>query len=329
VANRLNFNTSQFAQVKVNRIKRWRDQEYTDDAWGNLIGKRVGLGKLQTFTYDCENRLVRAETMVNSQVHSVGTYWYDSLGRRVGKTSEIDGRIEHKHFLWQGLRMLREETPGQSSLYIYEPGSYAPLARVDQVEGEAGQKLYYFHTDQIGTPLEMTNVDGQIVWQATYKAWGEIESLAVSEVEQNLRFQGQYFDDETGLHYNTFRYSDPEVGRFLTQDPIGLAGGRNLYGYSVNPIVWGDPLGLSCEGLSGKYTPTEKANLPSWVAESFTDGKYQTVVTTKDIYAYRVYGGNAKSGGAFVSTSPASSRIQAKSIMRYCLSGKTPASLKQ
>jgi RHS repeat-associated protein len=245
-ANRLNFNTSQFDQVKDNRIKRWRDQEYTYDAWGNLIEKRVGLGKLQTFTYDCENRLVRAETMVNSQVHSVGTYRYDSLGRRVGKTSEIQGRTEHKHFQWRGLRMLREETPWQSSLYIYEPGSYAPLARIDQSEGEDQRKLYYFHTDQIGTPLEMTDVDGQIVWQATYKAWGEIESLAVGEVEQNLRFQGQYFDDETGLHYNTFRYYDPEVGRFITQDPIGLLGGSNLYAFAPNTNVWIDPWGLSC-----------------------------------------------------------------------------------
>jgi RHS repeat-associated protein len=183
--------------------------------------------------------------MVNSQVHSVGTYRYDSLGRRVGKTSEIAGKTEHKHFLWQCLRMLREETPGQSSLYIYEPGSYAPLARFDQSEVEPEQKLYYFHTDQIGTPLEMTDVDGQIVWQATYKAWGEIESLAVSEVEQNLRFQGQYFDDETGLHYNTFRYYDPEVGRFTTQDPIGLLGGNNLYQYADNPMRWVDPWGLS------------------------------------------------------------------------------------
>ena len=115
-ANRPNFNTSQFDQVKDNRIKQWRDQEYTYDAWGNLIEKRSGFSKLQTFTYDCENRLVRAETMVNSQVHSVGTYRYDSLGRRVGKTSEINGKTEHKQFLWQGLRMLREESPGQSSL---------------------------------------------------------------------------------------------------------------------------------------------------------------------------------------------------------------------
>jgi RHS repeat-associated protein len=147
--------------------------------------------------------------------------------------------------------MLREEQPGQSSLYIYEPGSYAPLARVDQSEGEE-QKLYYFHTDQIGTPLEMTDADGSIVWQATYKAWGSIEALAVNEVEQNLRFQGQYFDDETGLHYNTFRYYDPEVGRFITQDPIGLDGGVNIYQYALNPTQWLDPLGLSCSSDSRK-----------------------------------------------------------------------------
>ena len=142
--------------------------------------------------------------------------------------------------------MLREETPWQSNLYIYEPGSHAPLARVDQSEGEAERKLYYFHTDQIGTPLELTDVEGQIVWQATYKAWGEIETLVVGEVEQNLRFQGQYLDDETGLHYNTFRYYDPEVGRFITQDPFGLSGGYNLYRYAPNPLGWIDPWGWNC-----------------------------------------------------------------------------------
>ncbi|WP_205870357.1 RHS repeat domain-containing protein, partial [Pseudomonas viridiflava] len=226
-----------------------------------------GLAKWQTFTYDCENRLVRAETMLNSQLHSTGTYQYDSLGRRVGKQSETNGQIQHKRFLWQGLRMLREESPGQSSLYIYEPGSYAPLARVDQREGEAENKVYYFHTDQIGTPLEMTDIDGQIVWQATYKAWGSLEALTVSEVEQNLRFQGQYFDEETGLHYNTFRYYDPEVGRFITQDPIGLSGGFNLYQYTPNPISWADPWGwmpfwkpLKPDGMGHHPFPRAHAN---------------------------------------------------------------------
>jgi RHS repeat-associated protein len=140
--------------------------------------------------------------------------------------------------------MLREETPGQSILYLYAPGSYAPLARVDQAEGE-GQKVYYFHTDQIGTPLELTDSQGEIVWQATYRSWGVIEQLKVNEVEQSLRFQGQYSDSETGLHFNTFRSYDPESGRFITQDPIGLEGGFNLYQYAPNPVGWIDPKGLA------------------------------------------------------------------------------------
>jgi RHS repeat-associated protein len=164
----------------------------------------------------------------------------------VAKQAEINGEAEQKRFLWQGLRMLREETPGQSILYLYEPGSYAPLARVDQVEGE-GQKVYYFHTDQIGTPLELTDSEGEIVWQATYRSWGEIEQLTVNGVEQNLRFQGQYFDRETALHYNTFRYYDPALGRFVTQDPVGLFGGDNLYQYAKNTQSWIDSLGLACD----------------------------------------------------------------------------------
>ncbi|MNF58291.1 putative deoxyribonuclease RhsC [compost metagenome] len=134
---------------------------------------------------------------------------------------------------------------------------------MDQEEG-GEQQLYYFHTDQIGTPLEMTDREGQIVWQATYKAWGAVEKLAVNDVEQNLRFQGQYFDDETGLHYNTFRYYDPEVGRFVTQDPIGLLGGDNLYQYAINAVRWIDPLGwYNGEGVRdlGKYHASHEHTL--------------------------------------------------------------------
>jgi RHS repeat-associated protein len=261
-ANRLNFNSRQFDHVKDNRLKQWRDQEYTYDAWGNLIEKRTGHSRLQTFSYDFENRLVRAETYTQGRLESTGTYRYDSLGRRVGKTSQVNGTEEHKRFLWQGLRMLREESPRQSSLYLYEPGSYAPLARVDQAEGEE-QKRYYFHTDQIGTPLEMTDAQGQIVWQATYRAWGTIEALVVNQVEQNLRFQGQYFDDETGLHYNTFRYYDPEVGRFITQDPIGLLGGDNLYRYAPSPVSWADAIGLT--PCSIKYGELDALGRPTGV----------------------------------------------------------------
>lgn len=73
-----------------------------------------------------------------------------------------------------------------------------------------------------------------------------IQSLVVNEIEQNLRFQGQYFYNETGLHYNTYRYYDPAVGRFFTQDPLSIDDGMNQYVYVLNPILWMDPLGLSC-----------------------------------------------------------------------------------
>ncbi len=93
-------------------------------------------------------------------------------------------------------------------------------------------------------------------WAASYKAWGNVLrvempqataaiALAPTEQLQLLRFQGQYFDVETGLHYNRFRYYDPDCGRFVSQDPIGLTGGNNLYQYAPNPGGWIDPLGLS------------------------------------------------------------------------------------
>ncbi|MDU8600064.1 RHS repeat-associated core domain-containing protein, partial [Pseudomonas syringae] len=285
--NRLNFNTSRFDRVKDNRIKKWSNHEYKYDAWGNLVEKIVGIVRWQTFTYDCENRLVKTETMANSQVESTSNYQYDSLGRRVGKQWEIKGKTDQKRFLWQGLRLLREESPGQSSLYLYEPGSYAPLARVDEKEGEAENKVYYFHTDQIGTPLEMTDAEGQIVWQAKHRPWGAVEKLVVNEVEQNLRFQGQYFDVETGLHYNTFRYYDPEIGRFITQDPIGLSGGDNLYQYAPNPNGWVDPFGL-CKSSSGgakgtgavddtiKALPAPRQIDASWSASTYKKGGLMT-----------------------------------------------------
>ena len=96
-------------------------------------------------------------------------------------------------------------------------------------------QAYYFHTDALGTPKEVTNSTGQIVWQADYKAWGEIDLYRVHQIDQPLRFQGQYADDETGLYYTTFHCYDPHSGRFTTQDPIGLAGGLNLYQYAPNP----------------------------------------------------------------------------------------------
>ena len=176
-------------------------------------------------------------------------YVYDALGRRTEKQHiSPDGKPYNRtKFLWDGMRLAKESRPeGTSSLYIYsDQGSYEPLARVDKAGKEGPNRILYFHTDVNGAPEEMTDSDGKIVWETGYQVWGNtIQEKDHGRVEQNLRYQGQYLDRETGLHYNLHRYYDPDVGRFIVTDPIGLRGGLNLYAYAPNPLGWIDPLGL-------------------------------------------------------------------------------------
>jgi len=103
---------------------------------------------------------------------------------------------------------------------------------------------YYYHNDHLGTPQVMTDETAVVVWQANYSPFGKAD-LLVESVTSNIRFPGQYFDAETNLHYNYFRDYDPEIGRYIQSDPIGLAGGINTYAYvSGNPINEIDPNGL-------------------------------------------------------------------------------------
>lgn len=160
-------------------------------------------------------------------------------------------------FLWDGMRLAQENRPeGISSLYIYsDPGSYEPLARLDKAGKEGPNRILYFHTDVNGAPEEMTDSNGKIVWETGYQVWGNtIQEKDHGGVEQNLRYQGQYLDRETGLHYNLHRYYDPDVGRFMVTDPIGLRGGLNLYAYAPNPLTYIDPLGLcKLRGSNGRF----------------------------------------------------------------------------
>ena len=148
----------------------------------------------------------------------------------------------------------------RQSLYLYtDKGSYEPLARIDR-NGNQEEHIYYFHTDLNGLPEELTDEAGEIVWECSYQLWGKpIQEIAHTEIQQNLRYQGQYLDRETGLHYNIFRYYDPDTGRFTQPDPIGLLGGYNLYQYAPNALTWIDPWGLAFS--SGKGTHTANATL--------------------------------------------------------------------
>jgi len=113
---------------------------------------------------------------------------------------------------------------------------------------------YYYHTDQIGMPKELTNEDGRLCWLGSYTGWGKLKSeqKLVEGIHQPFRLQNQYADEETGLHYNFFRYYDPNVGRFTQLDPIGLAGGENLYRFEASMQNAVDPLGEDCQEYSSR-----------------------------------------------------------------------------
>ncbi|WP_339483685.1 RHS repeat-associated core domain-containing protein, partial [Pseudomonas sp. RL_5y_Pfl2_73] len=115
----------------------------------------------------------------------------------------------------------------------------------------------WYQCDHLGTPMELTDEHGDIAWTGVYKAWGlakeqRSETAKRTDIRNPLRFQGQYYDVETGLHYNRYRYYDPQVGRFIGKDPIGFAGGLNVYAYGPNPVEWVDPFGLA---KSGRWQP--------------------------------------------------------------------------
>ena len=335
--------------MRDNLVRVYEDKRYFYDGHGRLIQKLSRKHTAQAFEWDEESRLIAATTTrrpgTEHETTQTTRFDYDAIGRRVAKHDAFGTTV----FIWEGMRLI-EERRGQSVIsYVYEPGSYVPLARLD-AQGQAteqgglgitqdvelkntpetiatsachisagGKKyhqsqqpaandaeaqywealdtqtgtaqktgteaklcdVYYFHTDQAGLPQELTNAQGQLVWQANYKTWGstvseewEVKSLAGQQVhsldqgdiptqedgkQQNLRFQGQYLDRETGLHYNTFRYYDVDIGRFVCPDPIGLGGGINLGSYSPNPLSWIDPWGWACKSAFSGRRGTAKA----------------------------------------------------------------------
>ncbi len=116
------------------------------------------------------------------------------------------------------------------------------LAMADRATGA----VYTFHNNELGTPELMTDSTNTVVWEGISRPFGETAVNSGSTVVNNFRFQGQYYDAETGLHYNGQRYYDPKTGRYLSPDPIGLAGGVNPYVYVGNdPVNLIDLLGLA------------------------------------------------------------------------------------
>jgi RHS repeat-associated protein len=185
-----------------------------------------------TYVYDFSNQLIS----VSQGATQVGEYTYNGAGQRIKKVSQTETRIFHYDL--RGHLIAETNQSGQMlAEYIYLGDQLLAMIK-------PGELVYYFHNDHLGTPQVLTDDTGAIVWKAVYTPFGEA-APSIQTVENPFRFPGQYYDQETGLHYNYFRYYNPQTGRYITPDPIGLEGGINLFAYTENnPINFVDPLGL-------------------------------------------------------------------------------------
>jgi RHS repeat-associated protein len=182
--------------------------------------------------YDLSNQMVQ----VLNNSNQVAAYTYNGAGQRIKKVTQTETRIFHYDL--RGHLIAETNQSGQTiGEYIYLGDQLLSMIK-------PGESVYYFHNDHLGTPQVLTDDSQTIAWKAVYTLFGEAVP-SIQTVENPFRFPGQYYDPETGLHYNYFRYYNPQTGRYITPDPIGLEGGINLFAYTDNnPSRFIDPSGL-------------------------------------------------------------------------------------
>jgi RHS repeat-associated protein len=232
------------------------------------IGIRRGPNGETRYHYNSCDMLVRCETPQGDWQAA-----YDPLGRRTFK-SFGGKRVE---FYWDTDRLAAEvRQDGSLRIYIYADAfAMTPLLFVEyktvDADPDSGNR-YFLFANHISTPIRVEDEQGSVVWSARIDPYGTAHVPSGAAIEMPLRFPGHYLDSETGLHYNRFRYHNPELGRYLQSDPIGIAGGLNVYAYTSNPLRRVDVRGLAgdppCE-TGATSEEDEESNFPAenWDAE--------------------------------------------------------------
>jgi RHS repeat-associated protein len=191
---------------------------------------------------------------------------YDPFARRVRKTVSVREGLERRiveetRIVWDAHTIAHElrHSAGRANLdertYCFADGSFVPVAQrraerpvatsTTAKQDDVGTAVPWFSyvNDPAGTPQRLVDARGEVACELDRSAWG-LTPIAKTTTTP-LRFQGQYEDDETGFYYNRARYYSPEIGRFISADPIDIAGGLNVFAYARNPILWVDPCGLA------------------------------------------------------------------------------------
>ncbi len=247
---------------------------YEYDGEGRLVRRRRRTlsGQLMqwSYTWDALDQLIRVDTPDRGS----WTYSYDPLGRRTAKTLlDVDGSaLERTVFTYDGPRLIEQSRSDphrgtrDTTTWDYEPDTFIPVAQTGhRTIGEPSDEYVevQFHaivTDLVGTPQELVSQDGALVQLATRDLWGRAAASSDTDEACPLRFPGQYFDAETGLHYNLHRFYDPELAAYISPDPLGLLPGPNPRAYIGNPLTGSDPLGLNGEGSFDKPVPPPNAS---------------------------------------------------------------------
>ncbi len=229
VGNRLSSHLSAsyaYQTGQFNRVASTSSANYNYDANGNLVSKAEGK-ELWRFGWDYENRL----TTVSTRKQKV-RYLYDALGRRV--QTYIVGNKENTKFIYDGQDVLVDDNSGTLTKYINGDGIDNKLKLTTNGVSK------YFLADHLGSTNGLTDASGNLTEQTSYDSFGN----AINNLSTRYQFTGREYDNFTNLHYYRARFYDGNLGRFISEDPIGLAGGINLYGYvHNNPQNFKDPSG--------------------------------------------------------------------------------------
>ncbi|WP_434045860.1 MULTISPECIES: DUF6531 domain-containing protein [Sorangium] len=224
---------------------------YAYDSRGRRIAKvEPGDGpesRRTEYAWDCRDRLREVRLPSGERV----VFTYDAFGRRTRKElfDALGDLRREVRFLWDG-DVLAADIDSQhgSRCFVHAPGTFVPLLQAEQGE------VFSYLNDHVGVPKELLDASGRVAWSAAHSAWGrETESFIGAGRERStgravaspFRLQGQYADDETGLCLTRFRYFDPQVGRWCSPDPLGLAGGGDQFGFNAAPTWAVDTLGLN------------------------------------------------------------------------------------
>ncbi|WP_432171716.1 RHS repeat-associated core domain-containing protein [Streptomyces sp. 1222.5] len=286
------------------RITAAGNVRYEHDAIGRVtLRQKTRLSrKPDTWRYewDAEDRLTAVVTPDGTRWH----YLYDPLDRRTAKvrlTRDGASVVERIDFTWDGATLV-EQTTMSSELpnvvtLTWDHQGLRPLAQTERItaaaapQEEIDSRFFAIVTDLVGSPRELIDEHGDIAWHTRSTLWGITAWASASTAYTPLRFPGQYYDAESGLHYNYFRTYDPDTARYLTPDPLGLAPAPNPVTYVHNPLTWCDPLGLAPYepfyrvmsekefnrlGPKGEITPrgenfvTQEPDYVTGIAERFT-----------------------------------------------------------